>query len=194
MDFDFLGIIDPVIDLLITHPASSDAVIRLLRVAPIDGQHIEKIKRFALDKNKNIYEWQGYLVWQLLTMLEKKHQRDNKKFKELAKRTIVKNWAPPMKAGAILYLGAHGDNTDKLYVLKNFVKARSRLVIRSTVIASQEMAEDDLRKYLYPNIPQEYIDSLNRMRRPGFDSSYLEPLPALSPKELFDNLPTEGSP
>jgi hypothetical protein len=194
LNFDFSGIIDAVIDLLVSQPASSDYVVRLLRVAPLEYLHIEKIKEFALDKNKNIYEWQGYLVWQLLIMLSKQYAHDNKKFRNLAKDTIVtKHWDPPMKAGAILYLGAFGNKLDKLYVLKNFPLLRSRLVTRAAIIASQEVSESNLKKYVYPNVSQEFIDSLNTMRKPNFNGIYLEPLPPLNPRELFDNLPAANS-
>jgi len=193
LDFDFSGIVDPAIDLFINHPASSDSIVRLLRVVDLTDAQINRIKKFALDKNKNIYEWQGYLVWQLLTMLGKQTRSDNKKFRELAKRTLNKSWAPPMKAGAILYLGACGRDQDKVDVLKELPKVKSRLVIRSTVIASQELPENQLKKYLYPNVSSVYVDSLNSIRDPNFNGNYLEPLPDLNPRELFDNLPSETS-
>jgi len=191
LSFDFSGIIAPAVDLLVAQPSSSDSVIRLLRVAPLKGAHVEKIRRFALDKRRNIYEWQGYLIWQLLTMLEKKQKRGTKSFRELAKSIITQDWAPPMKGGAILYLGACGDGSDKRHLLKKFSQnSSSRMIVRSTVIASQEMSEVELERYLYPYISFQDRESLKIIRSSDFNGRYLEPLSDLHPKELFDNLPT----
>lgn len=191
LSFDFSGIIEPTIDLLISQPSSSDSVIRLLRAAPLQEVNVEKIRKLALDKRRNIYEWQGYLIWQLLTMLEKKQRRGMKDFRELAKRIMTQNWAPPMKAGATLYLGACGDDSDKLHFLKKFSRnASSRMLARSTVIASQEMSEKDLSQYLYPYIDLQNKVSSQMLRNSSVNGQYLEPLPDLHPKELFDNLPS----
>ncbi len=190
LQFDFSNILDAVLELILRQPWSTDSLVRLLSVVDLNHHQVETIRRFALDNRKNIYEWQGYLIWQLLTTIEKKYGGAKKDFRALALKTLSMQWDKPMKAGATLYLGAYGTYKQKLNVIKKCVKINSRIIKRSLVISSQEISEEDLSKYLYPYIPQIYKDSLNDIRSSEFAGSYYEPLPDLSPKELFDDLPS----
>ena len=71
LDFDFTGIIDPVINLLESQPWSTDSVSRLLRSVDLSKEQVLRIVEFVNNEKKNIYDWQGYLCWQLIATIYK---------------------------------------------------------------------------------------------------------------------------
>lgn len=188
-DFDFTGITGPVIDLLISQPWSTDSVVRLIRCIKLEDKQIRKIKEFLTDRKKNIYGWQGYLVWQLITMLGKMRKENDRKLRKFARNILDKKWKLPMKAGAILYLGACGTKRDRHHILRNFSRIRSRLLYRSVIIATQEMSKRLAHIYIYPYVSGVLKDACEYIRDPKFKTSYFEPLPPLRPRQLFDDLP-----
>lgn len=187
--FDFSGIIGPIVGLLSAQPWASDMAVRLLSSVDLTDEHLHHIAGFLVDPSRNIYEWQGYLLWQLLTMATKQRRSGSPELRKFAKKTLDEPWDPPMKAGAILYLGACGTDSDCLYVLKNFRGTSSRLVIRSTLIATKECLAADLKKYLLPYLPDEDVEIASGLRSKAFKGAYFEPPPALQPQELYDDLP-----
>lgn len=189
LDFDFTGIIDPVIGLLESQPWSTDSVSRLLRSVDLSDKQVLRIVEFVKNERKNIYDWQGYLCWHLIAIIYKCRGEKSRKLSQLAIKTLNSNWNPPMKAGAILYLGSCGTENDRLFVLKNFKSIKSRLVLRSVLIATHEVPKTDAVRYLYPDIDDTIRESYEFIRSPSFESRYFEPLTSLSARELFDDLP-----
>ncbi len=189
LDFDFSGFIDPIIELLKTQPWSTDVVVRFLSSVVINDEQVSKIVDFMSNPEHNIYEWQGYLLWTLIVMIHKKHNLKSNNLRRLARRILHDEWDPPMKAGAILYLGSCGTDNDRLYILRHFRQINSRLVLRSVLISTQESPSRDIDRYLQPHLPDEYKVMNDYLRSPEYKVSYFEPPPPLNPRELFDDLP-----
>ena len=191
LNFDFSHIKRPIIDLLHLQPWSTDAVVKILRSIKLNHKDVEKITSFFSDQHKNIYEWQAYLVWQLLAIITKKRKRKNRNLATLARKILKEpgNWHAPMNAGAILYLGACGTDGDKLKLLKCTKTVKSRMELRAITIATHKAAKKHIEKYIYPHVSGEVRDEYDYLRSSEIGFDYFEPLPNLSARELYDDLP-----
>jgi hypothetical protein len=189
--FDFSQIKRPVINLLLLQPWSTNEVVKILRSIKLNHKDVEEIISFFSDEHKNIYGWQAYLVWQLLAIIAKKRRRKNRKLTALARKTIKerRNWTAPMKAGAILYLGACGTKDDELNLLKHVRNLESRMELRAITIATNRATMKQIEKYVHPYVSNDVRNEYDYLKSSKIGSDYFEPLPDLDARELYDDLP-----
>jgi hypothetical protein len=193
-NIDLSDIIDPCIDLLCDQPWTTDSIVRLLKCLEPDNRQMTQIEDMLTDDRKCIYEWQAYLLWQLVTLYAKTRGL-SRRLLDLAKQKLDTRCELPMKAGAILYIGACGKDVDKQRVAKYFQKVtRSHLVTRSSLIATHEVPDDIAESYIKPFVPKEYAASYDYLRSSDYSGDYCIPLPKLPPKELYNDLPAVHSP
>lgn len=143
---DFSSLVEHISEQLLDQPWATASFTRFLRA--IDSQYLsasiwQRISETVLDVNKNIYEWQSYLIWHLMA-----HHRYSNPQALVSARLIVDQANAsnkPGTAGAIIYLATMGEPHDKDKVLRSLRddKFLDHLTRRSAVIA--------LRKY-DPNV------------------------------------------
>ena len=165
-------------------PFSSDKIVRFLKAAPTSTAQMSDVAKLLMDPVRSIYDWQNYLLWQLLAC---------KKYSDPALIVLARNRAayverPADRAGAILFLGAMGSDEDRIFVVKSFKSYNEHLVQRNALIAVHQI---DFNSGIKDNVAQHVLPSLKgtytRLRN-GFLGQYYRPLPSISAVEIYDEL------
>jgi hypothetical protein len=192
---DFSWIVDPAIDALDSQPWAAAETIRLLESARMSSAQIERVVEFLRDTRRNIYEWQGFHIWRLMTALELSGKRQKGELRDYAHEVLNGGWERPMKAGAIHYLGSCGTGRDRVTVAKSFRRvAKSRLMSRSAVLAVQEVPRGVLDKHVRPYLTPDMSYALDYLHAERPDGFYYEPRPSLQMGDIYWALPeTENS-
>ncbi|MDP1992863.1 MAG: RNA-directed DNA polymerase [Syntrophales bacterium] len=183
--FDFSKITDTVIAELINQPYSTDSFVRYLKCVDLTKTQLKSLFTILTDSSKNIYSWQNYHLWQLLV----NHNFRSDILIQAAKDSIGPSIAEPNVAGAILYLGACGDDTDKAWIAGQFNNFRSYIVQRHAMVATHEL---DYKKYVKP-LMQEYVredlKGTYRTLATSYRGTYYRPLEPVSVTEIYRNIP-----
>lgn len=179
---------DPLIDLCIqqldAQPFSSDQIVRFLKAVPTSTEQMAIVAELLVHDERAIYDWQKYLLWQLLV---------HKQFRDpelvvTAKKRIQDTTQEADRAGAVLYLGAMGEQSDRQEIVKNFKEFKNHLVQRNALIAIHEVNYND---GIEQNVTEHVIPSLrgtySRIRG-RFMSQYFRPLAPISAVEIYDDL------
>jgi len=180
----FQPMIDLCIKALDTQPFSSDKIVRFLKAAPTSSTEIGEVAKLLMDHNRAIYDWQNYLLWQLLTC--KNHA--DPALTALAKHRAGQVERPADRAGAILFLGAMGSDDDRRFIAKSFESYKDHIIQRNALIAVHQI---DFNEGIKANVAPHVLPSLKgtyrRLHR-DFPGEYYRPLPSVSALKLYDEL------
>ncbi|MGJ8657662.1 MAG: RNA-directed DNA polymerase [Akkermansiaceae bacterium] len=180
--YDSTQYIDVAIQLLINQPWSSDVIIRFLRSNDLSSNQVSRIIDITLCDRRNIYEWQSYLLWQLVAILNSEYRKNE--LKAAARDCIASSKAIPYKAGAALYLGFCGNIHDKEYLIDQCQHLRSNMLSRTLSIACYTN-DQSLSTALYNRIiPACYRNSSN-----SDADDYFSQLPQLRASQIYSDLP-----
>ena len=183
-DSFFSSMIDVCIEALDNQPFSSDQIIRLLKSAPTTNVQLRAIAELLTDHTKAIYDWQNFLIWQLLVY---KGYRDETLLTTARERARNAQKIAD-RAGAILYLGACGEEADKVSMAANFEALNANYLLqRISLIAIHQLPFDGIvEANVKPHILPGLVGTYRRIRKDYF-GKYFRPLPAFSIRNLSDH-------
>ena len=167
-----------------TQPFSSDKIVRFLKAAPVSTAQMSDVAKLLMDPDRSIYDWQNYLLWQLLA--SKKHA--DPALIVLGRKRVAHVERPADRAGAILFLGAMGSDEDRNLVVKSFKSYDEHIVQRNALIAVHQIdfnsgIKDNVAPHVLPSLKGTYT----RLRH-GFLGQYYRPLPSVSAVDLYDEM------
>ena len=179
---------DPMTDACIreldSQPFSSDKLVTLLKAVPTSDNQISAVVTLLKDPERSFYDWQNYLLWQLLVY--KKHSDSD--LIVAARTRVASTDRPADRAGATLYLGAMGENSDRQYVSACFNSCEHHIVQRNALIAVHEI---DFHSGIKQNVAAHVLPSLKgtyRRLRDTFYGQYHRPLPSISAVDIYDEV------
>lgn len=184
--FDFTAITDQIISELVNQPYSSDALVRYLKCVDLSEPQISKIGALLADSEKSIYSWQNYHLWQLLV----NHGCIKPELVSLAREIVKLKGSDPNTAGAILYLGACGDESYRIFIAKCFKGFKSYLLQRNAMIATHELS---YKEYIEPHLKHHVRDDLKgtyKTLSTYFRGTYYRPLDSISAADLYRDIPS----
>ena len=180
----FQPMIQAAIEELDAHPCTADQIVRFLKAAPTKEDDIERVANFLLDEDRAIYDWQNYLLWQLLVYKGYK----NSDLIHIAKQRSVMSSLQADRAGAILLLGAVGNSADRKVLAQGFCNCRDHLLQRNALIAVHELNfNDGVEKYVKPHVLPCLQGTYRRIRK-RFPGCYHRPLPPVSYLDIYDEV------
>lgn len=166
------------------HPYSTDQLVRLLKAAPTSEADIARVADFLRDEDRAIYDWQNFLLWQLLVY--KGHKGSD--LIDVARRRISMSSLQADRAGAMLFLGASGAPADRRSIAQGFVGCDHHLLQRNALIAVHELAfEEGIEQYVSPYV-MPCLRGTYRRVRDRFRGCYHRPLPAVSYLDIYDEV------
>jgi len=177
------GITDIIIDEIITQPYTSDQFIRYLKAVELTDPHFIKLKTILLNKKNWVYGWQIFLLWQLFVY---KSYSDND-IKNLALETIEnKQSHPSILSGAALYIGAIGNENDKIILSKNFKHIENYLTQRNALIALQDLNyHDHIADNVAPYVNKALMGTYRNIKK-DFPNIYFMELEPISYKSIYN--------
>lgn len=187
ISYDPTRFVDAAIDLLLDQPWSTDALFRLLRSSNLSSEQMERIVELALCDNRNIYEWQSYMLWQLIAINDPKYRKDD--IKRAARRAVEGGQRVPFKAGAALYIGVCGSVYDKRHLLQQSTNIKSNMLLRSVAIATQKMSPGMDKTKREAVVPLHYLKSTDDYPELDDAPQFFEPLPRIKAAQIYDDLP-----
>ncbi len=180
----FEPLIAVAINELDTHPCTTDQLVRFLKASPISYAHLISIADFLKDNVRAIYDWQNYLLWQLLVY---KGYRDNALI-AVARNRIDNTFLEADRAGAMLYLGAMGSGEDRQLLVQRFQHCNHHLLQRNAIIAVHEL---EYRQGIDTHVAPHVLPSLKgtyRGIREKHHGCYHRPLPTVSYLDIYDEV------
>ena len=179
---------DPMTDVCVhqldEQPFSSDQIVRFLKAAPTSPEQLAHVAELVSDHKRAIYDWQNYLLWQLLVY---------KRYSDPALIAVARTRAsqverPADRAGAILYLGALGGELERLFVAQLFKTCDKHLVQRNALIAVHEIEfnagiKEHVASHVMPSLGGTY-----KRLRDEFLGQYFRPLPPVSAVSIYDEM------
>ena len=187
ISYDPARFVDAAIDLLVDQPWSTEMLVRLLRSSNLSLQQLARVVDLALCEERNIYEWQSYMLWQLIAINDPAHRRDE--IKRAARDAVAGNKPVPFKAGAALYIGACGNVHDKRHLLQESSGTRSNMLLRSVAIASQQTQALTDRARRESVVPIHYRESTDNYPESRGTPQFFAPLPRIKASQIYDDLP-----
>jgi hypothetical protein len=180
----FSPLVDAAIVELDNQPHSADQIVRFLKAAPLTQEQVQQVAEFLRDRERAIYDWQNYLLWQLLVY--KAHRDDV--ILALAREKCRQSRLAADRAGAMLYLGAMGTEEDRLALAASFEDCRHHLLQRNGIIAVHELdyasgIKQNVAPYVLPSLKGSYKRIRNR-----FMGCYHRPLPSVSYLDIYDEV------
>lgn len=180
----FTPLIDAAILELDSQPCSTDQLVRFLKAAPMNSNQLSNVANFLKDKERAIYDWQNYLLWQLLVY--KGHQ-DNDLLKISRVRTSESRLHAD-RAGATLYTGAMGSGDDRQNLATHFKDCKNYLLQRNGIIAVHELKfNSGVKQNVAPHVLPSLKGTYMRIRE-RFKGCYHRPLPAVSYSNIYDEV------
>lgn len=180
----FEPMIDAAITELDTQPFSTDQLVRFLKAAPVTQTQIGRVAAFLRDHERAIYDWQNYLLWQLLVY---KGHHDHELI-SIARKRIRESSLQADRAGAMLFLGALGAEKDRATVAGCFVGCTNHLLQRNALIAVHELTfEEGIKQHVAPHVLP-YLKGTYRRIRERFKGCYHRPLPPVSYLDIYDDV------
>ncbi len=167
-----------------SQPFSSDQIVRFLKAAPTSNEQLAHVSRLVADHERAIYDWQNYLLWQLLVY---KKYADPELIKVAIERATRLD-RPADRAGAILYLGALGGEAERLFVAQKFNSCDKHLVQRNALIAIHEIEFNaGIKKHVADHVMPSLQGTYKRLRD-EFPGQYFRPLPPVSALSIYDEM------
>ena len=185
--YDPTRFVDAAINLLVDQPWSTEMLVRLLRSSDLSAQQEERIVDLALCEERNIYEWQSYMLWQLIAIKDPAYKRDE--IRRAARGGVSGNRAVPFRAGAALYIGACGNTHDKRHLLQQSSETRSNMLLRSVAIATQRTSASTDRARRESVVPSHYLASTDDYLESIGTPQFFAPLPQIKASQIYDDLP-----
>jgi hypothetical protein len=180
----FEPMIEAAIEGLDAHPYSTDQLVRFLKAAPTSEAVIARVADFLRDENRAIYDWQNFLLWQLLVY----KSYNGSDLIDVARRRISISSLQADRAGAILFLGASGTPADRRTLAQGFVGCDHHLLQRNALIAVHELSYDEgIEQYVTPYLMPCLRGTYKRVRN-RFPGCYHRPLPAVSYLDIYDEV------
>lgn len=151
------SLFDPMTDVCVrqldAQPFSSDQIVRFLKAVPMSLEQLAHVAKLVADHVRAIYDWQNYLLWQLL--VHKKYSTPE--LIAVARKRAAQVNRPADRAGAILFLGATETEEDRLFVAKLFNTYDKHIVQRNALIAVHELTFDSgikehVKDYVMPSL------------------------------------------
>jgi len=179
---------DPVTEVCIhqldSQPFSSDQIVRFLKAAPTSSEQLGHVAELVADHERSIYDWQNYLLWQLLVY--KKYAAPE--LIAVARKRAEQVNRPADRAGAILYLGALGTEGDRLFVAKLFNTCDKHIVQRNALIAVHELGFDSgIKEHVKDHVMPSLQGAYKRIKD-EFSGQYFRPLPPVSVLSIYDEM------
>ena len=165
-------------------PFSSDQLVRFLKITSLSAEQLNIVASLLADRERSIYDWQNYLLWQLL--VHKKHS--DPAMTSIARERAAQTMRPADRAGAILYLGAMGSDEDRKYIVESFNSCSEHLVQRNALIAIHEVDYD---KGIEQHVTEHVLPSLRgtyKRLRNSSRGQYFRPLPKISALNIYDEM------
>lgn len=180
----FQPLADTAVAELDSQPWASDQIVRFLKAAPSTTDQLSRIANFLLDHKRAIYDWQNYLLWQLLVYKEHREPR----LLAAARKRFEDGGSHVDRAGAILYMGALGDRLERERVARAFATLHGHLLQRAALIAVHELdystiVKAEVQPFVLPSLRGTYREIRSRYR-----GSYYAPLPSVSASLIYDEL------
>lgn len=180
----FTEVVEASIQELDEQPYTTDQLVRLLKAAPVDASQLDRVVDFLRDPARSIYDWQNYLLWQLLVY----KQYFSDAAIELAMREAADGRGPGRRAGATLLLGASGREEAVELVLSNFERLQGTLEIRAGLIAVHDVAFHKGVKQRVAPFVKAHDFGVYRTLNEGFGGRYHTELEPISFKEMYDEV------
>ncbi|RRS04746.1 RNA-directed DNA polymerase [Aquabacterium soli] len=170
----FNPITERIVGAVARHPAATDQLVTYLQAVPTSVEILRQLAYFLLDCDKSIYTWQNYQLWVLLAH---KNFKDSA-LRDFAKTLIAAKLDSPSRSGAVIYLGATGDKSDREVIAQNFANAPSFLAQRNGLIAVQDLHFAPMvRDHVAPHLRDDLKGVFRRInRRNGKYTSAPEPI------------------
>lgn len=167
-----------------SQPFSSDKLVMLLKAVPTSSNQMAEVGALLMDSKRAIYDWQNYLLWQLLVY--KKHF--DAELIVAARKRMGELEKPADRAGASLYLGAMGSFEDRQLVSVCFRSFNHHIIQRNALIAVHELefhsgVKQNVADYVIPSLKGTY-----RRLRDEFRGQYHRPLPSVSAVDIYDEV------
>jgi Reverse transcriptase (RNA-dependent DNA polymerase) len=179
---------DPMTDACIqeldSQPFSSDKFVSYLKAVPTSDEQISKVAILLKNSERAIYDWQNYLLWQLLVF--KRHNDPD--LLPAARKRIESSERPADRAGATLYLGAVGSSADREFVSRSFQAFNPHILQRNALIAIHEIEfHAGIKRHVADHVMPSLKGTYRRLRD-GFRGQYYRPLAAISAIDLYDEV------
>ncbi|MDQ8209096.1 RNA-directed DNA polymerase [Coraliomargarita sp. SDUM461003] len=187
INYDPTRFVDAAIELLVDQPWSTEMLVRLLRSSNLSAQQEERVVDLALCEERNIYEWQSYMLWQLIAIKNPAHRSDE--IRRTARDGVSGNRTVPFKAGSALYIGACGNSHDKRHLLQRSSETRSNMLLRSVAIATQRTNATTDRARRESVVPSHYLESTDDYLESIGTPQFFAPLPQIKASQIYDDLP-----
>jgi len=186
---DFDPITKRIIDELVDQPWSTDIFARYLSSVKLADDDTQAIKNLLLDKAKNLYEWQSFYLWCLLT----RHEHKDEELIKAARNNIESLDDIPTTAASCLYLGANGDPNDKKFIAENFKRFGDHLTQRFALIAVKDMSYTSI---IRPHVQDHILDVYKETYKPlshKYKNQYQLPIEKLKEDDIYEELPDDIS-
>lgn len=165
-------------------PYSSDQMVSYLKAVPTSEDQMANVARLLKDNGRSIYDWQNYLLWQLLVYKEHK----DGELLSVARQRSVSIDRPADRAGAILYLGAMGSINDRLFIAQLFESCKQHIVQRNALIAVHEIEfNSGIKQFVAEHVSTSLRGTYRRLRE-GYLGRYYQPLPPISAVDIYDEV------
>ncbi len=182
---DFNPITKRILKELVDQPWSTDTFARYLNSVKLLDEDFLVIKDLLLDKTKNIYEWQSFYLWCLLT---RNDYKDDALIKTARSNVELMNDIPTT-AASCLYLGASGDPNDKKFIAENFRRFGDHFTQRFALIAIKDLSYSAIIKpHVQDHLIEVYKDSYKILSE-KYKNQYQQPIEELKPDEIYEDLP-----
>ncbi len=186
---DFNPITKRIIDELIDQPWSTDSFARYLGSVKLNTEDLQIIKDLLLDKTKNIYEWQSFYLWSLLT----RHNFKDTELISSARKNVETKIDIPTIAASCLYLGAIGDMNDKKFIAENFKNFNDHLSQRFALIAVKDLAyESIIKPHVQDFLIENYKNSYKTLSE-KYKNQFQLPIESLKEDDIYEDLPDDIS-
>ncbi|MEP3199158.1 MAG: RNA-directed DNA polymerase [Lentilitoribacter sp.] len=130
----FEPITNLVIECLTKYPAPTDKYVSYLERVPLNDAQIDRLESFLTDDEYKIYDWQSYRIWALMGV----RGIDRENLITAAVDKLDKGDSAE-RAGATLYLGAHGNLDQKKKIAENFGTLTSFFGQRAALLGMQDV-------------------------------------------------------
>lgn len=179
---DYYATITPlVVGRLAENPAATDQFVRYLRAVPLSQTDEDQLTSFLCDPHRAIYGWQNYKLWKLVGQ----RALVRADLLEHAREVVNERDDGTARAGASLYLGAHGENEDRKLIAVRFASLTTYLGQRSALVAIQSLP---YRPHVEDHVGPTVRSDLNGIYR-GLSNSqtrYYAPLECTSITHIVD--------
>lgn len=180
----FEPMVQAAIEELDAHPCTTDQLVRFLKAAPTSHDDIARVAHLLRDEERAIYDWQNYMLWQLLVYKGHKDQD----LIDVARTRSAMSSLQADRAGAILFLGATGAPVDRQTMARQFIDCDHHLLQRNALIAIHELGfQDGIKQYVAPHVLP-CLRGTYRKINERFRGCYHRPLPPVSYLDIYDEV------